>query len=216
MYRVFIVDDNEILRLGVTSLIDAQRDLAVVGECDSVAEAPAQIAEAGADVVVLDSELHDGSGIVLCRTVRSGRTPTRCLVFTADEANGTFAAAILAGASGYVLKRAPREAFVDALSRVAHGEQLLQTMSAAPSGGMPAASAAGSSAPALSPREEQVLQLIASGMTNRQIGQTLALAEKTVKNYVSGLLAKLGFERRTQAAVYGATHGHSALLGLRG
>jgi two-component system, NarL family, response regulator DevR len=210
MFRVFVVDDNEIVRLGVTYLIDSHPELVGVGVCGSAAQAPARITAADADVVILEANLPDGSGMDLCRAIRAARPRTRCLIFTADEESESLKAATLAGASGYVLKRAHRAAFVDSILRVAHGEPMQPTLDRAlPSSVISQNRTLAVQQPPLSLREYQVLRLIAEGMTNREIGLSLDLAEKTVKNYVSGLLAKLGFQRRTQAAVYGATHGHT-------
>ncbi|MCR2762188.1 response regulator transcription factor [Microbacterium sp. zg.B48] len=207
MIRVFLVDESEILRLGITTLIQSQPGFRVVGECKSVLEAPARIAAAAVDVVVLDAHLQDGSGIELCQVVRLMRPMPRCLVFTADSARATLIAATLAGASAYVLKGAPPSSFVEALVRVSDGEQLLLAPDGATGTSRAAVPATARADPDLSLRELQVLRLITEGMTNKQIAHVLDLAEKTVKNYVSGLLVKLGLERRTQAAVYGVVHG---------
>lgn len=210
MIRVFLVDDHEIVRRGVADLINAERDLEVVGEASTHKQAVARVAAVMPDVAVLDVRLPDGSGIDLCREIRSRHPEVICLMLTAyddDEASRT---AVLAGAAGYVLKDIRGQGLLESIRRVARGERLVdaavsrrvvEQASAAPVAAM---SGAGSSTEGLSLRERQILEFIADGLTNRQIGERLELAEKTVKNYVSGLLAKLGMERRTQAAVYGA------------
>lgn len=207
MTRVFLVDDHEIVRRGVADLINAERDLEVVGEASTLKQALARVPAVMPDVAVLDVRLPDGSGIDLCREIRSRHPEVICLMLTAyddDEASRT---AVLAGAAGYVLKDIRGQGLLDSIRRVGRGERLVDA--AVSRRVVEQASAAPSSAPggvteALSLREKQILELIADGLTNRQIGERLELAEKTVKNYVSGLLAKLGMERRTQAAVYGA------------
>jgi DNA-binding NarL/FixJ family response regulator len=203
--RVFLVDDHEIVRRGIADLIDAESDLEVVGESGAVAPTLGRIGATRPDVVVLDVRLPDGSGIDLCRAILSDHPDVRCIMLTAYDDDEASYSAVLAGASGYVLKDIRGQNLLEAIRRVARGESLIpkgishrvvQTLSAPP--------AVGSTDPELTLRERQVLELIADGLTNRQIGEKLDLAEKTVKNYVSGLLAKLGMVRRTQAAVYGA------------
>jgi len=204
MIRVFLVDDHEIVRRGVADLINAEPDLEVVGEASTVREAKGRVAATIPHVAVLDVQLPDGNGVDLCRDIRSRNPEVRCLMLTAyadDEASRT---AVLAGASGYVLKDIRGQGLLESIRRVARGESLV-TAATTRRVVEQATSTAKTAAVDLSLREQQVLQLIAEGMTNRQIGERLELAEKTVKNYVSGLLAKLGMERRTQAAVYGAT-----------
>ncbi len=205
MIRVFLVDDHEIVRRGVADLINAEPDLEVVGEASTVREAKGRVAATIPDVAVLDVQLPDGNGVDLCRDIRSRNPEVCCLMLTAyadDEASRT---AVLAGASGYVLKDIRGQGLLESIRRVARGESLV-TAATSRRVVEQATSTARTAAVDLSLREQQVLQLIAEGLTNRQIGERLELAEKTVKNYVSGLLAKLGMERRTQAAVYGAQH----------
>ncbi|MEQ1735773.1 MAG: response regulator transcription factor [Rhodoglobus sp.] len=206
MTRVFLVDDHEIVRRGIADLINAESDLEVVGEASGVAQALGRIAATRPDVAVLDVRLPDGSGVDLCRAVRSADPAIQCIMLTAYDDDEASYSAVLAGAAGYVLKDIRGQNLIDGIRRVARGETLIPkglgarvvaSLSAAPSN-----PARGTE---LTLRERQVLELIAEGLTNRQIGERLELAEKTVKNYVSGLLAKLGMERRTQAAVYGAT-----------
>lgn len=207
MIKVFLVDDHEIVRRGIAELVERERDLEVVGEAGTVRDAPGRVTATSPDVVVLDVKLPDGSGVDLCRTIRSEHPQLPCLMLTAYDDDEATLAAVVAGASGYVLKDIRGQGLVDAIRRVAGGHSLIspsvqarvrQRLSANPG------TADGEQGAVLSLRERQVLDLIAEGLTNRQIGERLGLAEKTVKNYVSELLAKLGMERRTQAAVYGA------------
>jgi two-component system, NarL family, response regulator DevR len=211
MTRVFLVDDHEIVRRGIADIIDAERDLEVVGEAGDVKQALGRIAATLPDIAVLDVRLPDGSGIDLCRAVRSAHPEIACIMLTAYDDDEASYSAVLAGASGYVLKDVRGQKLIEGIRRVAKGESLMAkgvpervvaAMTATP------AASVGDEA-GLTMRERQVLELIAEGLTNRQIGERLELAEKTVKNYVSGLLAKLGMERRTQAAVYGARHNDS-------
>ncbi|HTL42652.1 MAG TPA: response regulator transcription factor [Pseudolysinimonas sp.] len=204
MTTVFLVDDHEIVRRGIADLINAERDLDVVGESATVAQTLARVSATNPDVVVLDVRLPDGSGIDLCRTIRSAHPDIRCLMLTAYDDDEASYAAVLAGASGYVLKDIRGQKLLEGIRRVAKGESLLTRGISDRVVASIEATTATDDAPDLTLRERQVLQLIAEGLTNRQIGERLELAEKTVKNYVSGLLAKLGMERRTQAAVYGA------------
>jgi DNA-binding NarL/FixJ family response regulator len=207
MIRVFLVDDHEIVRRGIAQLVDAEPDLTVVGEAGSFQEAGRRIDATLPDVAVLDVRLPDGSGIDLCRDIRSAHPEVACLILTAYDDDDALRSAVLAGASGYVLKDIRSRALIDAIRRVASGGtiQSAAVLRQAATALRPDARAE-PAGPELSLREGQVLGLIAEGLTNREIGARLGLAEKTVKNYVSGLLAKLGMERRTQAAVYGAEH----------
>jgi len=200
--RVFLVDDHEIVRRGIADLINSEHDLEVVGEASSVREAVARIGATLPDVAVLDIKLPDGSGIDVCRDIRSAHPDIACLMLTAYSDDDAIYTAVLAGAAGYVLKDIRGQRLIDSIRRVANGEILIDRSATA----LVVESVAGADGPSssLTHRERQVLDLIAMGMTNRQIGAHLDLAEKTVKNYVSGLLAKLGMERRTQAAVFGA------------
>lgn len=204
MIRVFLVDDHEIVRRGIAELIGAERDLEVVGESAGVAHTIGRVVATRPDVAVLDVRLPDGSGIDLCREIRSASPETACIMLTAFDDDAASRAAVLAGASGYVLKDVRGRRLIEGIRTVASGRSLLH-----PGVGARVVEAVTVEVDAadagLSLRERQVLALIADGLTNRQIGERLDLAEKTVKNYVSGLLAKLGMERRTQAAVYGAS-----------
>jgi two-component system response regulator DevR len=198
--RVFLVDDHEIVRRGIADLIDAETDLEVVGESGTVGQALSRVAATRPDVAVLDVRLPDGSGLDLCRAIRSAHPEVSCLILTAYDDDEASYSAVLAGAAGYVLKDIRGQGLLDGIRRVANGESLLPKLVAE----RVVASLRSPVDPDLTLRERQVLDLIADGLTNRQIGEHLELAEKTVKNYVSGLLAKLGMERRTQAAVYRA------------
>lgn len=213
MTRVFVVDDHEIVRRGVAQLIDAEPDLEVVGEAGSVHEATRRIAATQPDVTVLDVRLPDGSGIDLCRDIRSAHPNVKCLILTAYDDDEALRSAVLAGASGYVIKNVRGSSIVEAVRQAASGgtiqapdvmQRAARSLHPETASGSGSGSHSGSIDPGLSLREGQILGLIAEGMTNREIGERLGIAEKTVKNYVSGLLAKLGMERRTQAAVYGA------------
>lgn len=202
MIQVFLVDDHEIVRRGLVQLLETAPGISVAGEAGTAREALRRIAATAPDVAVLDVRLPDSSGIDLCRTVRSRHPEVACLMLTAYDDDEALRTAALAGASGYVLKEVRGASLVDAIRTVATGGMLqthekLRRAATAPAAG-------NGPTPDLGYRERQVLDLIAEGLTNRQIGERLGIAEKTVKNYVSGLLAKLGMARRTQAAVYGA------------
>ena len=205
MTRVFLVDDHEIVRRGIADIIDAAPDLEVVGESGTVRGTLGRVTATRPDVVVLDVRLGDGNGVDLCRDIRSAFPEIACLMLTAFDDDDASRLAVIAGAAGYVLKDIRGAKLLDGIRQVALGRSLI-----APALRDLVAAELHASLPekaAISPltlRESQVLQLIADGLTNRQIGERLQLAEKTVKNYVSALLAKLNMERRTQAAVYGA------------
>jgi len=201
--RIFLVDDHEIVRRGIAELLDREADLEVVGEAGDVTHALARIAATLPDVAVLDVRLPDGDGIELCREVRSRHPEVRCLMLTAYDDDEATMSAVLAGASGYVLKNVSGTRLVEDIRSVARGRSLLHPAAARHvAEGAAAGDRDDPRFGSLQLRERQVLALIAEGLTNRQIGERLGLAEKTVKNYVSGLLRKLGLERRTQAAVY--------------
>ncbi|GAA1060613.1 response regulator [Agromyces bracchium] len=203
MTRVFLVDDHEIVRRGVAQLLDREHDLEVVGEAGTVAQALARIEATSPDVAVLDMRLPDGDGIDLCRELRSRHPELACLILTAYDDDQAAMSAVLAGAAGYVLKNVRGTTIVEDVRKVASGRSLIdRSIAARVSQQAKADEHDDPRFSALNLRERQVLALIADGLTNRQIGEQLGLAEKTVKNYVSGLLSKLGFERRTQAAIY--------------
>lgn len=204
MTRVFLVDDHEIVRRGIAQIIDADPELEVVGESGTVSGTLGRVSATSPDVVVLDVHLPDGNGIDLCRLIRSDHPEIRCLMLTAFDDDAASVAAVMAGASGYVLKTIRGTALVDSIHRAGQGENLIpeEVSDSVRRTLETRASETRSPSVDLTLRERQALTLIAEGLTNRQIGERLGLAEKTVKNYVSGLLAKLGLERRTQAAVY--------------
>jgi two-component system response regulator DevR len=203
MTTVFLVDDHEVVRRGVAGIIDAEPDLQVVGESATVRDTLPRVAATRPDVVVLDVRLPDGSGIDACRAIRAAFPEIACLMLTAYDEEVASAAALLAGAAGYVLKDVRGQTLVADIRRAAAGERLLPTHARVRVVERLTASVPDDQ-PELTLRERQVLDHIAEGLTNRQIGELLGLAEKTVKNYVSALLTKLGLERRTQAAVYRA------------
>jgi len=201
--RVFLLDDHELVRRGLTDLLDTESDLEVVGEASSVAEAMVRIPATKPDVAVLDVRLPDGSGVEVCRDIRSDMPDVKCLMLTSFSDDEALFDAIMAGASGYVLKEIRGHDLVDAIRQVASGRSLLdpslvqKVLERLRRGNEDDERLA-----SLSDQERRILELIGEGLTNRQIGEHMHLAEKTVKNYVSSLLAKLGMERRTQAAAF--------------
>lgn len=197
--RVFLVDDHEIVRRGVAGLLEAA-GMQVVGEAATAAQARDRIAATLPDVALLDVHLPDSSGIDLCRDVLSQFPATRCVILTAFDDDQALSAAIVAGASGYVLKDVRGGGLVEAITRAAAGESLIDPeISRRALRQLQQRAATDSPLSALSVRERDILALIADGLTNRQIGERLSIAEKTVKNNVSGILSKLGLQRRTQA-----------------
>jgi len=203
--RVFLLDDHEVVRRGLTDLVHATSDLVVVGEAGTVDEALRRIPAAKPDVAILDARLPDGSGIDVCREIRSSRPETRCLILTSYDEDEALFAAVMAGASGYLLKQIRGSSLTDAIRQVAAGRSMLDpAVTGKLLDRLRNASHPDPRLSTLTEREREILDLIAEGLTNRQIAERLFLAEKTVKNYVSGLLTKLDMERRTQAAVYGA------------
>jgi DNA-binding NarL/FixJ family response regulator len=202
MIRVFLLDDHEVVRRGLHELLEAEGDIEVVGESGSAQEASRRIPALRPDVAILDARLPDGSGIDVCRDIRSVDPSIRGLILTSYEDDEALFAAIMAGASGYVLKQIRGTDLLDTVRRVAAGQSLLD----------PAVTQRvlerirhGVEEPrelkSLTEQERRILEYVADGLTNREIAGKMFLAEKTVKNYVSSLLAKLGLERRTQAAV---------------
>ena len=200
--RVFLVDDHEVVRRGVAGLLSDEPDLEVVGEAGTVAEALVRVDAVRPDVAVLDVRLPDGNGVELCRELRSRRPELACLVLTSFTDEQAILDAVLAGAAGYVIKDVRGSDIAAAVRDVGSGRSLLDHRAAAvlmatlrtpPEAPDPTAD--------LTPQEHAVLELIGEGLTNRQIGDRLFLAEKTVKNHITRLLAKLGLERRVQAAV---------------
>jgi DNA-binding NarL/FixJ family response regulator len=200
--RVFLLDDHEVVRRGLHDLLEADGDIEVVGESGSVREAIARIPALRPDVAVLDGRLPDGSGIDVCREVRSIDPEIKALILTSYDDDEALFAAILAGAAGYVLKQIGGNDLVDGVRRVAAGQSLLDpALTARVLERVRKGPAQSEELARLTEQERKILALIAEGLTNRQIGERLFLAEKTVKNYVSSILSKLGLERRTQAAV---------------
>ncbi|TPW16499.1 MAG: LuxR two-component system response regulator [Acidimicrobiaceae bacterium] len=200
---VFLVDDHEVVRHGVRSLIDASDDLEVVGEADTYETGLARVIAVRPQVAILDVRLPDGNGVELCREIRSRLPSVSCLMLTSYSDDEALFEAIIAGASGYVLKQVRGTELLAAIRRVAAGEHLLDpAVTGRVMRRLSNPTGDDRRLASLSAREREVLDLIGQGLTNRQIGERLFLAEKTIKNYVSGLLAKLGMERRTEAAVF--------------
>ncbi|WP_189862040.1 response regulator [Streptomyces poonensis] len=203
--RVFLLDDHEVVRRGVHDLLDDEPDITVVGEAGTVEQALVRVPALRPQVAVLDVRLPDGDGVTVCRELRSRMPELACLMLTSFDDEEALLDSIMAGASGYVLKQIQGSDLVSAVRTVAKGQSLLD----------PSATARlmarlrseqdkeeePDALPGLTDREREILALIGEGLTNRQIGQRLYLAEKTVKNHISRLLAKLGVERRVQAAV---------------
>src|SRR4051794_27496001 len=200
--RVFLLDDHEVVRRGVRDLLESEGDVVVVGEASTAAEAMARVPAVRPDVAVLDVRLPDGDGVSVCRELRSGFPDLACLMLTSFADDEALYNAILAGAAGYVLKQIRGSDLVGAVRTVAAGGSLLDPKAAAQVMDR-LRNQANKQDPlaGLTEQERKILDLIGEGLTNRQIGERMFLAEKTVKNYVSALLAKLGLERRTQAAV---------------
>lgn len=202
LIRVFLLDDHEVVRRGLRDLLQSEGDIEIVGESGSAQEAIARIPALRPDVAVLDGRLPDGSGIDVCRQVRSVDPRIKALILTSYDDDEALFAAILAGADGYVLKQIGGNDLIDGVRRVAAGQSLLDpTLTARVLERVRKGPAGHEELAGLTEQERKVLALIAEGLTNRQIGERLFLAEKTVKNYVSSILSKLGLERRTQAAV---------------
>jgi two-component system, NarL family, response regulator DevR len=205
--RVYLLDDHEIVRRGIRELLESEGDIVVVGESGLAADAARRIPALRPDVAILDGRLPDGSGIDVCREVRSRDPRIAALILTSYDDDDALFAAIMAGAAGYILKQVGGTDFVDTVRRVAAGQSTLdpavtaQVLDRVRNGVR--------SDPALedlTTQEQRILHLIGEGMTNRQMADTMFLAEKTIKNYVSSLLAKLGLESRTQAAIFSLKH----------
>src|SRR5580698_5877203 len=201
--RVFLLDDHELVREGVRSLLESDDDIEVVGEAATGEEAMTRIPLAKPDVAILDIRLEEGSGIEVCRDVRSYVPGLACLMLTSFDDDEALFASVMAGAAGYVLKQIKARDLIEDVKKVAGGASLMDPRAVArvverianPPAGDPALSS-------LSPQERRILDLIAVGRTNRQISQAMFLSEKTVKNYMTGLLAKLRMNSRTEAAIY--------------
>jgi two-component system response regulator DevR len=203
--RVFLLDDHEIVRRGVRDLLEAQDDFEVVGEAGTAADGMARIPPTKPDVAVLDMRLPDGNGVEVCREIRSRDPQIQCLILTSFSDDEALFDSIMAGAAGYLLKQIKGTDLVDAVRRVAAGQSLLdpevtnrvlERLRKGPE--------EDERLTRLTDQERKILDLIAQGMTNRQIAEHMFLAEKTVKNYVSNVLSKLGMDRRTEAAVFAA------------
>ncbi|WP_151084567.1 response regulator [Nocardioides cynanchi] len=200
--RVFLLDDHEVVRQGLRALLESGGDIEVVGESGLAVEAAARIPALRPDVAVLDARLPDGSGIEVCRTVRAVDPTIKALILTSYDDDEALFAAIMAGAAGYVLKEIGGQDLVGAVRTVAAGNSLIDpSLTARVLERVRNGPATAPELAELTEQELKLLSLIAEGLTNRQIGERMFLAEKTVKNYVSSILAKLGLERRTQAAV---------------
>ena len=205
--RIFLVDDHEVVRRGVREMLDVEDDLEVVGEAGSVEEALHRVGAVRPDVAVLDVRLPDGSGVELCRELRSTCPDLRCLMLTSFDDDEALFEAIVAGASGYILKQVKGSDIVAAVRAVGAGRSLLDpALTMRVMDRLRQSTAEDPRLAGLSAQERRVLDLLADGLTNRQIAAEMFLAEKTVKNYVSNLLAKMGMARRTEAAVYAARH----------
>ena len=209
-FSVFIVDDHEVVRRGLIDLINAEDDLTVVGDAGNMHDALKRIVELQPDIAVLDVRLPDGSGIELCRDVRSMVPNVHTLMLTSYADDEALLGAILAGASGYALKDIKGEDLLNTIRIIARGDSTLDAHAAdRVRARLRKAGSAAAELDGLTDQERRVIELIGEGLTNRQIAERMSLAEKTVKNYVSSLLAKLGLERRTQAAAL------AVRLGLR-
>ncbi len=206
--RVFLLDDHEVVRRGIRELLSAEDDLTVVGEASTASEALARIPATQPDVAVLDVRLGDGSqgdGVEVCREIRSTHPEVACVMLTSFAEDEALFASIMAGASGYVLKEIRGADLINVIRRVGAGESLLDpAITARVLDRLRSPQPTDDPLSSLTPQERRILDCIAEGKTNRQIGEAMFLAEKTVKNYVSNLLAKLGMERRTEAAVLAA------------
>jgi len=205
MLRVTLVDDHEVVRKGLRSLLDAQEGIKVVGEASSVEEGVRRVGYDSPDVVVMDVRLPDGSGVEACREIKSQWPETRVLMLTSFADEEALFASVLAGASGYVLKQIKGADLVESIRKVGRGESLLDPgMVERVFRKIRGEEADDPLLSRLSGQERKILDLIAEGLTNREIAERMFLAEKTVKNYVSNLLAKLGMSRRAEAAAYAA------------
>ena len=201
--RVFLLDDHEVVRVGVRELLESDGDVEVVGEASTAAEAMVRVPAVRPDVAVLDVRLPDGDGVTVCRELRSQFPEMACLMLTSFADDEALFNAVIAGAAGYVLKQVKGNDILDSVRRVAAGQSLLDpTTTARMMQRLRDQVERPDPLEGLTEQERRVLALIGEGLTNRQIGERMFLAEKTVKNYVSNLLTKLGMERRTQAAAF--------------
>lgn len=208
MVRVYLLDDHEVVRRGLRELLEGESDIVVIGESASALEATRRIPALRPDVMVLDARLPDGSGIDVCREVRSLDPSIVGLILTSYDDADALKATVLAGAAGYLLKDVRGSDLVNSIRRVAAGDHLLDAAVVARLRAGWGLDAVDPRLGSLSPQERRILEHIAHGLTNRQIGEAMSLAEKTVKNYVTSVLTKMALESRTQAAVYVTSHGH--------
>ena len=205
--RVFLLDDHEIVRRGIRELLEGEPDIVVVGESGLADEAARRIPALRPDVAILDARLPDGSGIDVCREIRSRDPQIKALILTSYDDDEALFAAIMAGAAGYTLKQVRGNDLVETVRRVAAGQSTLDpSVTAAVLDRVRNGPPVDKELERLTAQEQRILDLIGEGMTNRQIGEQMFLAEKTVKNYVSSMLAKLGLTSRTQAAIFSAKH----------
>ena len=203
--KVFLLDDHEVVRRGLRELLESTGEMEVVGEAGLAEEALRRIPATQPDVAVLDVRLPDGDGIEVCRDLRSKDPSLQCLMLTSYSDDEALFDAIMAGAAGYVLKQIRGTELVDAIKKVASGQSLLDpSLTAKVLERLRTGGAEDKKLEALTDQERRILELLAEGLTNREIAERMYLAEKTVKNYVSTLLAKMGMQRRTEAAVYAA------------
>ncbi|MDE0776376.1 MAG: response regulator transcription factor [Nocardioides sp.] len=203
--RVFLLDDHEVVRRGIRDLLEGEGDIQVVGESGLAQEAARRIPALRPDVAILDGRLPDGSGVDVCREIRSREPSTKALILTSYDDDEAVVSAIMAGAAGYLLKQVRGRDLIDTVRRVAAGQSMLdplvtaQVLERVRNG-----PAVDRELAQLTPQEQRILGFIGQGMTNRQTAEEMFLAEKTVKNYVSAMLAKLGLSTRTQAALFAA------------
>jgi DNA-binding NarL/FixJ family response regulator len=208
--RVFLLDDHEIVRRGIKELLESEGDIEVVGESGLAQEAARRIPALKPDVAILDARLPDGSGIDVCREVRSVDPSISALILTSYDDDDALFAAIMAGAAGYILKQVGGHDFIETVRRVAAGQSTLDpSVTARVLDRLRNGPRVDPELEALSAQEQRILDLVGQGLTNREIAERMFLAEKTVKNYVSSMLAKLGLSSRTQAAIFATKHPHA-------
>jgi DNA-binding NarL/FixJ family response regulator len=208
--RVFLLDDHEIVRRGIKELLESDGDIEVVGESGLAQEAARRIPALKPDVAILDARLPDGSGIDVCREVRSVDPSISALILTSYDDDDALFAAIMAGAAGYILKQVGGHDFIETVRRVAAGQSTLDpSVTARVLDRLRNGPRVDPELEALSAQEQRILDLVGQGLTNREIAERMFLAEKTVKNYVSSMLAKLGLSSRTQAAIFATKHPHA-------
>jgi DNA-binding NarL/FixJ family response regulator len=205
--RVYLLDDHEIVRRGIKELLEKDGDIVVIGESGSAREATRRIPALRPHVAILDGRLEDGSGIDVCREVRSIDPSIQGLILTSYDDDDALFAAIMAGAAGYLLKQVRGNDFLDAVRRVASGQSMLDpAMTARVLDRIRNGPQEDEDLQVLTPQEKRILELVGEGLTNREVARRMYLSEKTVKNYVSSMLSKLGLTSRTQAAVFAAKH----------